>query len=173
VQALVRVLETDPDPEAFLEIKTDSRYSINCQLFILTFFPFLCRVFDNASVGLTQYQEGWKRNGWKTATGAPVKNVDLLKYLIHLLARRPTKVQFTHVRGHQGHYGNERADRLANEGALLPEVEDRDLLREIDKPKQEEEKQEQEEEDGGLATFMVEIQESDLLSPEELENLEF
>lgn len=53
----------------------------------------------------------WKRNGFKTAKGNPVKNEDLWRQLIPLVNKY--KPQFIWVRGHDGFEYNERADQLA------------------------------------------------------------
>lgn len=69
------------------------------------------------------------RNGFLTSDGKPVKNRALIKYLAALLhARRKTSqsVEFKHVRGHVGIEGNEAADQLANLGATMPVVPERD-----------------------------------------------
>ncbi|XP_043273298.1 ribonuclease H1-like [Venturia canescens] len=63
----------------------------------------------------TQWMPGWKSRGWKTASGAPVINRAELQEMESAL--KPLKVEWNHVRGHQGVYGNEMADRLAREGA--------------------------------------------------------
>ncbi len=64
--------------------------------------------------GISEWIAGWKRRGWKTADNKPVKNVDLWQQLETQAARH--QVQWVWVRGHAGHEGNERADKLANEG---------------------------------------------------------
>uniref|UniRef100_A0A914C4B0 Ribonuclease H1 n=1 Tax=Acrobeloides nanus TaxID=290746 RepID=A0A914C4B0_9BILA len=64
---------------------------------------------------VTKWIKGWQRNGWKTAKGEPVLNQDLLEEMNELLSR--IKVEFQHVAGHAGIYGNEMADKLAREGA--------------------------------------------------------
>ncbi|MDP3844000.1 MAG: ribonuclease HI [Oxalobacteraceae bacterium] len=64
--------------------------------------------------GITEWIEGWKARGWKTAAKAPVKNVDLWLTLDAEQARH--QIQWRWVRGHSGHAGNERADALANLG---------------------------------------------------------
>jgi Ribonuclease HI len=64
--------------------------------------------------GITRWIEGWKRNGWRTASKAPVKNEDLWRALDAEVARH--EVRWVWVRGHAGDPGNERADALANKG---------------------------------------------------------
>lgn len=62
--------------------------------------------------GVTKWMANWKRRGWRTAARKPVRNVDLWQRLDDALARH--QVQWSWVRGHTGHEGNERADALAN-----------------------------------------------------------
>ena len=90
--AVIRALEavTRPLP---LVVHTDSQY---------------------VQKGITEWLPGWKRKGWKTADGKPVKNLDLWQRLDQLSARH--RIDWRWVRGHSGHAGNERADRLANRG---------------------------------------------------------
>ncbi|MHA7878344.1 MAG: ribonuclease HI [Saccharospirillum sp.] len=64
--------------------------------------------------GVLEWMVGWKRNGWKTAARAPVKNQDLWQRLDEQLARH--QIEWHWVKGHSGHPGNERADALANRG---------------------------------------------------------
>lgn len=64
--------------------------------------------------GITEWMDGWKAKGWKTASKAPVKNVDLWQELD--AACRLHKIQWIWVKGHAGDAGNERADELANKG---------------------------------------------------------
>jgi ribonuclease HI len=64
--------------------------------------------------GITEWLPGWIRKGWKTAGNSPVKNVDLWQALI--AAQSSHDVEWQWVKGHNGHPGNERADRLANQG---------------------------------------------------------
>ena len=73
-------------------------------------------VTDSAYVkgGITQWLRSWKRSGWRTSTRKPVKNEDLWRRLDE--ARGRHDVDWTWVKGHAGHPGNEEADRLANEG---------------------------------------------------------
>lgn len=64
--------------------------------------------------GIQEWVQGWKRKGWKTSTGQPVKNRDLWEALDRLAMEH--QVEWHWVRGHAGHPENERADALANEG---------------------------------------------------------
>jgi ribonuclease HI len=64
--------------------------------------------------GVTGWIFGWKKNGWRTASRKPVKNVDLWQRLDEAQARH--QVTWEWVKGHAGHAENERADELAREG---------------------------------------------------------
>jgi len=65
--------------------------------------------------GITEWLPAWKRRGWRTAGGTPVRNAELWRELEAAAARH--QVQWRWVRGHSGHPGNEHADRLAR-GAI-------------------------------------------------------
>jgi len=75
-----------------VELHTDSRYVLQ---------------------GMTEWINGWKKNGWKTASRKPVKNVDLWQQLDQQVARH--NINWHWVRGHSGIHGNEMADQLANQ----------------------------------------------------------
>lgn len=66
--------------------------------------------------GITSWISGWKRKGWKTAAGQPVKNDDLWRRLDELAGR--FTIDWRWVKGHAGHEGNELADKLATRGAV-------------------------------------------------------
>lgn len=61
--------------------------------------------------GMTEWLPGWRRKGWRTASGKPVENRDLWEQLA--AAAEPHRISWKWVRGHNGVPGNERADRLA------------------------------------------------------------
>jgi ribonuclease HI len=65
--------------------------------------------------GITGWISRWKRNGWKTATGEPVKNQDLWRVLDRLV--QTYEVQWEWVEGHAGDPDNEQANRIAQEEA--------------------------------------------------------
>ncbi len=73
-------------------------------------------ITDSAYVkgGITGWMFGWRKNGWKTSTKKPVKNVDLWQRLDEAQARH--QVTWEWVKGHAGHPENERADELARAG---------------------------------------------------------
>ena len=64
--------------------------------------------------GITKWIFGWKKKGWRTAHGKPVKNVEPWQQLEAEKGRHD--VTFHWVRGHAGHAENERADELARAG---------------------------------------------------------
>lgn len=71
---------------------------------------------DSAYVknGVTQWIHSWKKKGWRTADGSPVKNVDLWQRLEAAAVRH--QVTWAWIKGHAGHEENERADALARAG---------------------------------------------------------
>ena len=76
-------------------------------------------VTDSAYVknGITEWLANWKRRGWRTAAGGPVKNVELWQRLEAAQARHDVRWEW--VKGHAGHPQNERADALAR-AAMAP-----------------------------------------------------
>ena len=72
-----------------LAIRTDSKYLID---------------------GFSRWINGWKRKGWRTASGGTVLNRDLWEALD---AARLPDVALQHVKGHSGDPDNERCDALA------------------------------------------------------------
>lgn len=63
--------------------------------------------------GINQWLPRWRRNQWQTVDKKPVQNKDLWQRLEAAVGRHH-QVEWRWVKGHQGHPGNERADRLAN-----------------------------------------------------------
>ena len=80
----------------------------------------VCIVTDSRLMldSMTKWIHGWKRKGWKTAAGGPVKNQDLVTALDAEIARH-AEVRWHWVRGHEtgdahAHKAlNDRADGLA------------------------------------------------------------
>ncbi|XP_058407844.1 ribonuclease H1 isoform X2 [Diceros bicornis minor] len=69
--------------------------------------------------GITNWVQGWKKNGWRTSTGKEVINKEDFMELERLT--QGMDIQWMHVPGHSGFIGNEEADRLAREGAKQSE----------------------------------------------------
>jgi ribonuclease HI len=61
---------------------------------------------------LTQWYDGWKRKGWRTASGTPVANMEILQRVHAQLQRLPVKLY--HVIAHGSTAGNQEADALAD-----------------------------------------------------------
>ncbi|CAG8828835.1 8493_t:CDS:1, partial [Racocetra persica] len=55
-----------------------------------------------------------------------VRNQDLIRKLKKLIDSRIGSVKLTHVRGHQGNYNNEQADKLSKTGSLKEEIIEKD-----------------------------------------------
>ena len=89
--AALEIIGTTP-----VVLYTDSQYCIN---------------------GITSWIKGWKKNGWKTATGQPVINKDLWLKFDELYDPRLATVKY--VKAHDESVGNEMADVLAKHGASL------------------------------------------------------
>jgi ribonuclease HI len=64
--------------------------------------------------GITEWLAQWQARGWRTAAKKAVKNEDLWRELAMLAASH--EIEWHWVKGHSGHPGNDRADRLANRG---------------------------------------------------------
>ena len=75
----------------------------------------VCIVTDSRLMldSMTKWIHGWKRKGWRTAAGEPVKNQDLVVALDAELARHT--VRWHWVRGHE--VGEEHAHKALNDRA--------------------------------------------------------
>lgn len=76
-----------------------------CEVTLYSDSKYVVDAFNN------NWIDGWIKKGWKTASKAPVKNVELWKRL--LKAKEQHEVKFVWVKGHAGHEYNERCDTLA------------------------------------------------------------
>ncbi len=85
-------------------IVTDSKYTINC---------------------FNDWMDKWRLNDYKLSSGKPINNYDIIKDVDlklqkindYYFKKGWNKVKFNHTYGHEGDFGNEEADRLANLGA--------------------------------------------------------
>ncbi len=69
--------------------------------------------------GITTWIHRWKKRGWKTTSGSPVKNQDLWRELESALAGH--QVNWVWVKGHADHSDNIRCDELARKAASSAE----------------------------------------------------
>jgi ribonuclease HI len=98
---------------------TNNRMELTAVIQALRALTRPCRVLlhtDSTYVqkGITEWINGWKARGWRTAAKEPVKNSDLWRTLDEVV--RDHDIDWIWVKGHAGHEGNERADALANKG---------------------------------------------------------
>ena len=93
LRAVLEALSVLPEGET-VEVCSDSRYVIDA---------------------LSRWIHGWRRKGWKTATGGPVLNRELIEALD--ARARELSVRYAWVRGHDGHAVNEVVDGLAQSAA--------------------------------------------------------
>jgi ribonuclease HI len=93
LRAVLQALTGLPDG-ATVEVTSDSQYVINA---------------------LSKWIHGWRKRGWKTKEGTQVLNRDLIEALDG--RQQLLHVQYSWVRGHDGHPLNELCDALANSAA--------------------------------------------------------
>ena len=91
--------------ELMAAIKTLKTLNKKCDVIIYTDSKYLQN-------GINKWLLNWKSNGWKTSTKKEVKNKDLWEELDKLTNFH--SVNWNWVKGHNGNYGNETADKLAN-----------------------------------------------------------
>lgn len=61
------------------------------------------------------WHHNWLRNGWRNAKRQPVENRGLWERLIAISKKRNFRIKWQ--KAHNGHIGNETADRMAKSGA--------------------------------------------------------
>ena len=93
LRAVLEALDGLPDGEG-VEVISDSRYVVDA---------------------LSKWIHGWRRKGWRTASGDPVLNRDLIEALDARASQ--LSVRYRWVRGHDGHAVNEIVDALAQAAA--------------------------------------------------------
>jgi ribonuclease HI len=121
LRAMLDAFHGLPDGET-VEARSDSRYVVDA---------------------LSKWIHGWRRKGWRTASGGPVLNRDILE---ELAAREASlRVRYAWVRGHVGHPVNEICDALAaaaargqsgpGEEAVVDALRGEKLLATADRPR--------------------------------------
>lgn len=94
LMAIIAGLEALKEP-CSIELYTDSRY-----------------IVDAIRQG---WAKRWQQNGWMRNKKERAKNPDLWERLLKLLEKH--KVNFHWVKGHAGHFENERCDQMAVQAA--------------------------------------------------------
>lgn len=98
--ALRRLLEA-LTPGTSVEVRMDSQYAMKA---------------------VTQWLPGWKRNGWKTSSGQPVANRELVEEIDRLLAERDVTFRYVPAHREDGDHLNAIADQAASDAALRQEA---------------------------------------------------
>ena len=93
LSAVIEALKFIDKPKCSLLIYTDSTYVLK---------------------GITEWVNKWKKKNWLSSSKKPVKNKDLWIMLDSLVLLH--KIEWIWVKGHSGHFENDRADFLANLG---------------------------------------------------------
>lgn len=108
-----------------VEIKGSENQSTNNRMELTAAYKALESLEENSEVeiltdsrylqrGISEWLTKWRRNGWITADGFPVKNKDLWQSFSVQLERH--NITWTWIKGHNKNGWNERADELANIG---------------------------------------------------------
>ncbi|MBA2772113.1 MAG: ribonuclease HI [Sphingomonas sp.] len=114
--ALLRMGERERELSGGEPLTTNNRMELTAAIRALQALKRPCRVelhTDSSYVrdGITKWIHGWQRNGWRTSDRKPVKNEELWRELLDVIASH--QVRWHWVKGHSGHPENDRADALA------------------------------------------------------------
>lgn len=114
--ALLRWKESDRTLSGAERLTTNNRMEMMAAIKALEVLKRPCKVkmvTDSQYLmkGVTEWMKNWKKRGWKTVQGTPVKNADLWRRLDEAVSRHD--VQWEWVRGHNNHEENETVDGLA------------------------------------------------------------
>ncbi len=114
--AILRYGEIEKELSGHAPMTTNNRMELTAVVEALRAIKRPCRltIYTDSRYlkdGITNWILKWKRNGWKTTTGAPVKNKDL--WLVLDEASQRHNIEWHWVKGHIGHPENERCDELA------------------------------------------------------------
>ena len=105
VMAVLRALETIDGP---VSVVSDSAYVVNC--------------FRD------RWWQGWRRRGWRNASGQPVANRDLWEPLLAVALDPGRTVRFSKVKGHSGDPMNDMVDQLAVDAATTQQGVEGEVL---------------------------------------------
>lgn len=112
------------------EIKGGVRASTNNRMEIMSVIaalsalnrPTWATVYSDSqyTVNGAKWAAGWAKRGWCGSDGNLIKNRDLWEIMLKLMNLHHVEMEW--VKGHNGHPENELCDRLAGEGAKLPNL---------------------------------------------------
>jgi len=116
--AIMRYGEKERELSGCEEMTTNNRMELLGVIAALEMLRKPCRVrvmTDSTYVakGMTEWIKGWIRNNWKNSQRKDVLNRDLWERI--LKAAGPHEIEWEWIKGHNGHYENERCDLLARD----------------------------------------------------------
>jgi len=99
---------------------TNNQMELKAVISALSYFkePRKIKIYTDSEYvlkGITQWLALWKKRGFKTSQGKPVKNKELWETLEKLTNFH--QVKFIKVSAHSGNFYNEKADRIAKKSA--------------------------------------------------------
>ena len=114
---LLRYKKNEKELYGYKEKTTNNRMELMAAIKALEALTEPCHIIlttDSRYVkqGITQWMTNWKKRNWKTASKEDVKNKDLWQRLDK--ATEQHTIDWQWVKGHSGHFENERVDALAN-----------------------------------------------------------
>lgn len=116
--AILRSDKKEKELSGCEEMTTNNRMELAGVISAFEMLKKPCRVrvaSDSSYVvrGMTEWVRGWTRNNWKNSQKKEVLNRDLWERL--LKAAEKHEVEWMWIKGHNGHYENERCDQLARD----------------------------------------------------------
>ena len=116
--AILRYNKHEKHLKGAVAFTTNNRMELTAVISALTALKKPCTIkvtTDSQYVrqGITSWLKQWKKNGWKTSSKDPVKNMDLWQQLDTIAKQH--EISWHWVKGHSNHPENELADQLANE----------------------------------------------------------
>ena len=111
-----------------IEIKGSKKDTTNNQMELLAPIEALKKIPKGSKVqiftdskyvksGITEWIHNWKKNGWKTASKQPVKNIELWIELDNLTNK--FEIKWSWVKGHSSDTLNNEVDLIAREAASI------------------------------------------------------
>lgn len=114
--AIIRIDGIDQEISGGASFTTNNKMEMMAAIASLEKLPKSCQVVLTSDSlylikGMNEWISGWRRRGWMTVSGTPVKNRELWEKLIELDEKHD--INWDWIKGHAGHPENERCDALA------------------------------------------------------------